>query len=337
MSRALALARQLADTHNLPDGDLLYLLEHRDPEAAELLRSRAQALCQEVYGRRVFIRGLIEFTNFCKNDCYYCGIRKSNRRAQRYRLSQEDILSCCGMGYGLGFRTFVLQGGEDPWFTDERLCAIVRAIKARWPDCAVTLSVGERSRESYRLLREAGADRYLLRHETVTPSHYQKLHPPELSLAHRLACLGDLKDLGYQVGAGFMVGSQQTRDLVRTLRFLKDFQPHMVGIGPFLSQKDTPFREFPNGSGELTLFPLNHPALCQEGACPHHGPGHSCCPVAGSRASSTGPTWWMPNLPQDALGKYTLYDNKLHFKGRRLRRAWSLAGEPEQDRGMRSP
>ena len=129
MSRALALARQLADTHNLPDGDLLYLLEHRDPEAAELLRSRAQALCQEVYGRRVFIRGLIEFTNFCKNDCYYCGIRKSNRRAQRYRLSREDILSCCGMGYGLGFRTFVLQGGEDPWFTDERLCAIVRPLR----------------------------------------------------------------------------------------------------------------------------------------------------------------------------------------------------------------
>ena len=156
MSRALALARQLADTHNLPDGDLLYLLEHRDPEAAELLRSRAQALCQEVYGRRVFIRGLIEFTNFCKNDCYYCGIRRSNPQAQRYRLSQEQILACCQAGYGLGFRTFVLQGGEDPWFTDERLCAIVRAIKARWPDCAVTLSVGERSRESYRLLREAG-------------------------------------------------------------------------------------------------------------------------------------------------------------------------------------
>lgn len=316
MSRALALARQLADTHNLPDGDLLYLLEHRDPEAAELLRSRAQALCQEVYGRRVFIRGLIEFTNFCKNDCYYCGIRKSNRRAQRYRLSQEDILSCCGMGYGLGFRTFVLQGGEDPWFTDERLCAIVRAIKARWPDCAVTLSVGERSRESYRLLREAGADRYLLRHETATASHYQKLHPPELSLAHRLACLGDLKDLGYQVGAGFMVGSPwQTReDLVRDLRFLKDFQPHMVGIGPFLSQKDTPFREFPNGSGELTLFLLSViRLLLPEVLLPATTALGTLLPGGREQGILHGANVVMPNLsPQDAREKYTLYDNKLH-------------------------
>ena len=202
---------------------------------------------------------MIEFTNICKNDCYYCGIRKSNGDAQRYRLTPEEVLLCCDLGHELGFRTFVLQGGEDGWFTDERLCAMVRSIKERHPDCAVTLSVGERSRESYRLLKEAGADRYLLRHETATPSHYAKLHPPEQTLAHRMECLCALKDLGYQVGAGFMVGSpyQTLEDLVRDLRFLKEFAPHMVGIGPFLTQHHTPFKDFPNGSGELTLFLLS--------------------------------------------------------------------------------
>ena len=280
----------MAACHNLEDGELLLLLRDSGPDTREFLRQQAQAQAQAFYGSQVFIRGLIEFTNFCKNDCYYCGIRRSNPQAQRYRLSQEQILACCQAGYKLGFRTFVLQGGEDPWFTDERLCAMVRAIKERWPDCAVTLSVGERSRESYRLLKEAGADRYLLRHETATPGHYQKLHPPELSLAHRLECLRQLKELGYQVGAGFMVGSpyQTLEDLVRDLRFLKEFGPHMVGIGPFLSQKDTPFRDFPNGSGELTLLLLSLSGCCCRGCCcRHHRLGHA----AARRPGAGHPPW----------------------------------------------
>lgn len=316
MSAPQKLAETLAACHNLEDGELLLLLRDSGPHTREFLRQQAQAQAQAFYGNQVFIRGLIEFTNFCKNDCYYCGIRRSNPQAQRYRLSQELILACCQAGYRLGFRTFVLQGGEDPWFTDERLCAMVRAIKERWPDCAVTLSVGERSQESYRLLKEAGADRYLLRHETATPGHYAKLHPPELSLAHRLECLRQLKELGYQVGAGFMVGSpyQTLEDLVRDLRFLKEFGPHMVGIGPFLSQKDTPFRDFPNGSGELTLLLLSIVRLLLPGVLlPATTALGTLLPGGREQGILHGANVVMPNLsPEDAREKYTLYDNKLH-------------------------
>ena len=292
------------------------VIDGRTPQAAEHLFRLAREVRQAVYGKDVYIRGLIEFTNYCRNDCYYCGIRKSNPHVQRYRLTQDQILDCCRQGYELGFRTFVLQGGEDPWFTDERLCAMVRAIKERWPDCAVTLSVGERSQESYRLLKEAGADRYLLRHETATPGHYQKLHPPELSLAHRLECLRQLKELGYQVGAGFMVGSpyQTLEDLVRDLRFLKEFGPHMVGIGPFLSQKDTPFRDFPNGSGELTLLLLSIVRLLLPGVLlPATTALGTLLPGGREQGILHGANVVMPNLsPEDAREKYTLYDNKLH-------------------------
>ena len=316
MSRAAILVEQLAATNDLPDQDLLFLLTHRDPETSELLRAAAQKNCLEEYGNRVFVRGLIEFTNICKNDCYYCGIRKSNGDAQRYRLTPEEVLLCCGLGHELGFRTFVLQGGEDGWFTDERLCAIVRSIKERHPDCAVTLSVGERSRESYRLLKEAGADRYLLRHETATPSHYAKLHPPEQTLAHRMECLCALKDLGYQVGAGFMVGSpyQTLEDLVRDLRFLKEFAPHMVGIGPFLTQRDTPFKDFPNGSGELTLFLLSLiRLLLPKVLLPATTALGTLLPDGREQGILHGANVVMPNLsPEDARQKYTLYDNKLH-------------------------
>ena len=315
MSAVLSLARRLAGDHDLPDGDLLRLLTGRDRETCAFLRQEAQAECIRQYGREVFLRGLIEFTNYCKNDCYYCGIRKSNRKAARYRLSKEEILSCCEAGHALGFRTFVLQGGEDPWFTDERLCAIVSAVKAGFPDCAVTLSVGERSRESYRLLREAGADRYLLRHETATEGHYQKLHPPALSLAARMACLSDLRDLGYQTGCGFMVGSpgQTPEDLVRDLRFLKEFQPHMVGIGPFLSHSDTPFRDLPNGSGELTLFLLSViRLLLPKVLLPATTALGTLMPGGREQGILHGANVVMPNLsPEDARQKYMLYDNKL--------------------------
>ena len=316
MTRSLELAQRLSQDHNLPDEELLELLNTRTPEVDEFLRESAQRTCQQYYGNQVFIRGLIEFTNICKNDCYYCGIRKSNHRAQRYRLTPEEVLACCDLGYDLGFRTFVLQGGEDPWFTDERLCPLVASIKECHPDCAITLSVGERSRESYRRLKEAGADRYLLRHETATASHYAKLHPPELSLAHRMECLRELKDLGYQVGAGFMVGSpyQTMEDLVRDLRFLKEFSPHMIGIGPFLTQQDTPFREFPNGSGELTLFLLSVIRLMLPGVLlPATTALGTLLENGREQGILHGANVVMPNLsPEDAREKYLLYDNKLH-------------------------
>ena len=312
----LALAETLAKDHRLEKGELLELLRGRDPEVSAFLKDQARRAALARYGNQVFVRGLIEFTNYCKNDCYYCGIRRSNRNAHRYRLTQEDILACCQLGHRLGFRTFVLQGGEDPWFTDHRLVELVREIKARHPDCAVTLSVGERSRESYRLLKEAGADRYLLRHETASPDHYARLHPPEQTLASRMDCLRVLKELGYQVGAGFMVGSpcQTLEDLAEDLAFLQDFQPHMVGIGPFLSQHDTPFREFPNGSGELTLFLLSVIRLLLPGVLlPATTALGTLLPNGREEGILHGANVVMPNLsPEDAREKYTLYDNKLH-------------------------
>ncbi len=206
----------------------------------------------------MYVRGLIEFTNVCKNDCLYCGIRRSNPCAQRYRLTQEEILACCREGYALGYRTFVLQGGEDPYFTPARLETLIRAIKAAHPDCALTLSVGEHSREDYQRWYDAGADRYLLRHETANDAHYRSLHPQGMSPERRKRCLWDLKEIGYQVGCGFMVGTpgQTLEHLAEDLCFLQRFQPDMVGIGPFLPQKDTPFGGEPPGELELTLFLL---------------------------------------------------------------------------------
>lgn len=214
------------------------------------------------FGKKIYFRGIIEFTNFCKNDCYYCGIRKSNHKCRRYRLEPEEILECCQEGYENGFRTFVLQGGEDGWFNDERMCEIVSRIKADYPDCAVTLSLGERSRESYERLRNAGADRYLLRHETADEEHYRKLHPKPQSLQNRMRCLKELKELGYQTGCGIMVGTpgQTPENLAEDMKFMESFQPEMIGIGPFIPHQETPFREEPQGDVELTLFIL---ALCR--------------------------------------------------------------------------
>ena len=211
-----------------------------------------------IYGHDIYIRGLIEFTNYCKNDCLYCGIRRSNKNAERYRLSKDDIMLCCHEGYDLGFRTFVLQGGEDPYYTDEKMVDIISSIKTEFPDCALTLSVGEKTHESYKAFFDAGADRYLLRHETANPMHYSKLHPSGLSWQNRINCLYDLKSIGYQVGCGFMVGSpyQTAEDLAQELIFLKKLKPHMVGIGPFIAHHDTPFRDEKSGTMELTLFML---------------------------------------------------------------------------------
>ena len=309
------LIEKLNTTHSLNKDEALQLIK-QGAQHKNLLFALAQQAAQKSFGRQIFVRGLIEFTNYCKNDCYYCGIRRSNKNAARYRLTQEEILECCRAGYGLGFRTFVLQGGEDYFYSDEDIAAIVRAIKAQHPDCAVTLSIGERSRETYALWKKAGADRYLLRHETADCVHYAKLHPAELSAQNRQNCLYTLKELGYQAGAGFMVGSpyQTAENLADDLMFLQKLRPQMIGIGPFIPHHDTPFKEEPAGSVELTLVLLAvlrllfpHVLLPATTALGTLAPGGR---LLGIKA---GANVIMPNLsPQNVRGKYLLYDNKLH-------------------------
>ena len=281
----------------------------------EALFERAREKAQEHFGNRIYIRGLIEISNICRRNCRYCGIRASNARAERYRLSPAEILACCAHGYELGFRTFVLQGGEDIWFTDERLAGIVGNIKASWPDCAVTLSVGERPLESYRLLRRAGADRFLLRHETADPAHYARLHPSAQSWKNRMVCLEDLKACGYQTGAGFMVGSpwQTTACLEEDVRFLHRFQPEMVGIGPFIPHADTPFARFPAGSVERTLVMVAMVRLLLPFAMlPSTTALGTAAGNGRERGILAGANVLMPNLsPREARARYRLYDNKL--------------------------
>ncbi|MCL2128014.1 MAG: [FeFe] hydrogenase H-cluster radical SAM maturase HydE, partial [Treponema sp.] len=240
---------------NFSDSELLHLIATEDSAETEELFALARRAREEHYGKSVYFRGLVEFTNYCKNDCYYCGIRRSNKNLERFRLSLDGILECCRTGCGLGYNTFVLQGGEDPWFTDEKIAEIVSAIRREFPGRAITLSAGERSRRGYELFFRAGANRYLLRHETASGDHYAKLHPPQMSHAARLRCLRELKDIGFQVGAGFMVGSpwQTPQNLLADLRFMEQLQPHMAGIGPFIPQKDTPFGGEPSGGLNLSL------------------------------------------------------------------------------------
>ncbi len=281
----------------------------------EAARSAAEATRDNHYGRRIFLRGLVEFTSYCKNDCYYCGLRCSNRKAERYRLTDQQIIECCDYGASLGFNTFVLQGGEDGHFSDERLCGIVSAIKESHPECAVTLSVGERSYESYKAIRSAGADRYLLRHETATKEHYERLHPENLTLESRKKCLYDLKSLGYQVGAGFMVGSpyQTSENLAEDLLFLREFKPQMVGIGPFIPHKDTPFADFSAGTLELTLFMLALTRLMlPKVLLPATTALGTIAPDGRERGILAGANVVMPNLsPSDVRRKYLLYNDKL--------------------------
>ncbi|OUP58784.1 [FeFe] hydrogenase H-cluster radical SAM maturase HydE [Butyricicoccus pullicaecorum] len=299
----------------LTGGELLTLLEQRTAESAEILRAAAVETARKTFGNRVYLRGLIEFTNYCKNDCYYCGIRCSNQKAERYRLTPEVILACCDAGYDLGFRTFVLQGGEDSWWTDDKLCSLIAAIKQNHPDCALTLSIGERSRDSYAALKQAGADRYLLRHETANACHYRRLHPPALKLENRIRCLYDLKDLGYQVGAGMMVGApgQTLANLVEDLQFLQKLQPHMVGMGPFLRHRDTPFANEPDGSAELTLYLLSMVRLLlPKVLLPATTALGTVLEGGRERGILHGANVVMPNLsPADVRSKYLLYHDKL--------------------------
>ena len=308
------LLQKLADGVDLDKEEYLLLIRNRE----SLRMDAAKAACQirdEHYGRRVFIRGLVEFTNHCRNNCKYCGIRAANSELSRYRLTGSEITECCDTGYGLGFRTFVLQGGEDMYYTDDVLAGIVRDIKERHPDCAVTLSVGERSRESYRILREAGADRYLLRHETVNKSHYEALHPDTMSYDNRMRCLTDLKELGYQVGCGFMVGSpgQTEDDLADELLFAREFKPEMVGIGPFIPHHDTPYCEEEAGSAELTLFLLSLIRLTlPDVLLPATTALGTADPLGREKGIEAGANVLMPNLsPSGVRKKYMLYDNKI--------------------------
>ena len=284
-------------------------------EEADQLQARAAEVAQSVYGREIYIRGLIEFTNYCQNDCYYCGIRRSNCQAERYRLTSEEIMACCEAGYGFGYRTFVLQGGEDAYFTDDRMCQLIAAIREKYPECAITLSIGEKERASYERYFAAGADRYLLRHETADEVHYGKLHPASMSLAHRQDCLRQLKDIGYQVGAGFMVGSpgQTAETLWEDLQFLRELQPHMVGIGPFIPQHATPFKEQPAGTLQQTLTLLSIiRLLLPHVLLPATTALGTIHPLGRELGIQAGANVVMPNLsPRDVRRKYALYDNKI--------------------------
>ena len=311
----MSLIEEIRTRQNITKDQLVHLLTTEDESLLTRLKITARAVADTVYGNQIFIRGLIEFTNYCKNDCYYCGLRRSNPKAKRYRLTEEEILDCCREGYALGFRTFVLQGGEDAYFTRERMVHIIRQIKGAYPDCALTLSIGERCQADYAAFRQAGADRYLLRHETADPAHYRVLHPEPLSLEHRIECLETLKELGFQTGCGFMVGSpgQTPETLAEDLLFIRRLQPQMVGIGPFIPHGDTPFHNQPQGTLELTLFLLSLIRIQQKQVLlPATTALGTIDPRGRELGILAGANVVMPNLsPVAVRKKYSLYDNKI--------------------------
>lgn len=304
---------ELAKNRNLSDGELFALLNTDEFDA--LLASEADKVRRVNYGDEVYIRGLIEFTNYCKNNCYYCGIRAGNAKVDRYRLSKEEILACCAEGYSLGFRTFVLQGGEDPYYTDDIICDIVSDIRQGFPDCAITLSIGEKERESYQKYYDAGANRYLLRHETADEEHYKKLHPDSMSLENRKRCLFDLKEIGYQVGSGLMVGSpyQTTENLISDLRFLQQLMPDMIGIGPYITHAQTPFYDKESGGMQLTLRMLSILRLMFPYALlPSTTALGTIHPQGRELGLKSGANVVMPNLSPVSVRKlYELYENKI--------------------------
>lgn len=307
------LIDKLKMNRDLSDDELREIIDSGDYDGE--LRAAADEVRRAHYGDKVFLRGLIEFTNYCKNNCYYCGIRAGNPSAERYRLTKEQIMECCEEGYALGYRTFVLQGGEDPYFTDDVICDIVAAIREKYPDCAITLSIGEKPRESYQRYFDAGANRFLLRHETANPAHYAQLHPDNMSSENRKRCLRDLKEIGYQVGSGFMVGSpyQTTDDLIADLRFLQELQPDMIGIGPYITHAATPFRDMPSGSAELTLRMLSILRLMFPYALLPATTALGTIAADGrEQGLKAGGNVVMPNLsPVSVRKKYDLYENKI--------------------------
>ena len=305
----------LAAEGKLPKEELVKLLSSFSERDRKYAAYKARDVSLSIFGRKIYSRGLVEISNYCRNDCYYCGIRKSNSNAVRYRLSEDEIYYCCDWGYEAGFRTFVLQGGEDSYFTDDLLVKIISSIKYKYSNCAITLSLGEKERSSYQRLFDAGADRYLLRHETACDSHYSLLHPPALTLRERKRCLYDLREIGFQTGCGLMVGSpfQTKENLADDLLFMKEFGPQMVGIGPFIPHRDTPFRDRPAGSAEDSLFMLSlvrlmHPRVLLP-ATTALGTVRSDGREQGILA---GANVVMPNItPLEARKNYMLYDNKI--------------------------
>ena len=315
MNKLFDIIDKLETTRSLSLEEYRSIIEGFSPEISEYAAKKAVEKRKAVYGNDVYIRGLIEVSNICKNDCYYCGIRRSNKKCERYRLTKEDILGSAKQGYELGFRTFVLQGGEDAVFTDEFLTDIIKSLKSNHPDCAITLSLGERSFESYKTLKSAGADRYLLRHETADKEHYEKLHPANLSFENRMECLHNLKDIGFQTGCGFMVGSpyQTAHTLAKDLKFVETFDPEMCGIGPFIPHRDTPFSGEAAGSVELTCYLLSIVRLMLPFVLlPSTTALGTADPFGREKGILAGANVVMPNLsPSDVKGKYELYNNKL--------------------------
>lgn len=309
------LADKLEEEHRLTRSEYLDLLKGMTPDSSALLAEKAVSARRAVYGDKVYVRGLIEFSNYCRNDCLYCGIRRSNSLPHRYRLSKEEILSCCRIGYEMGYRTFVLQSGEDPYFNDQVMGEIISSIKRFFPDCCITLSLGERSRISYEALFQSGAERYLLRHETADPKHYKRLHPRELSWEHRMNCIRELREIGYQVGTGFMVGSpfQTLENLVEELHFVETFRPDMCGIGPFIPHRDTPFRDEPSGTLERTLYLLSIIRLIEPDILlPSTTALGTIDPLGREKGIAAGANVIMPNLSPGSVRKdYELYDNKI--------------------------
>lgn len=315
MTEIQDIIQKLCDTGDLTRDEIITILENRNSEIQSYLAKRASETAQEHYGNKVYVRGLIEFTNYCRNDCYYCGIRCGNKNAERYRLSKEEIVECASYGYGLGFRTIVLQGGEDMFYTDDVMVDIIKSIKKEHPDCAVTLSIGEKSYESYKAFFDAGADRYLLRHETADFDHYAKLHPKNLSPENRQQCLYNLKKIGFQTGAGFMVGSpyQTVDNIADDLLFLKKLDPEMIGIGPFIPHKDTVFADEKAGDLNLTLFLLSVIRLMLPTVLlPATTALGTINPRGRELGILAGANVVMPNLsPVGVRKKYALYDNKI--------------------------
>ena len=316
------LIDKLYADNNLERDQLLFLVENIDKpnynteeNLFDYLCKKSDVLRHQNYDRSVYLRGLIEISNICKKDCYYCGIRASNNNVERYRLDKNSILECCEIGYEIGYRTFVLQGGEDQYFTDEIMSDIIRSIKTKYPDCAITLSIGEKSIDSYKKYYESGADRYLLRHETSTTDHYSKLHPDVMKLENRVKCLNDLKKIGFQVGAGFMVGSpyQTDNELVSDLLFLKEFNPHMVGIGPFIPHIDTKFKDYKHGDLRKTILMLAITRLLlPKCLLPATTALASIDPNGRKQGLKSGCNVIMPNLsPKEFRKQYSLYNNKL--------------------------
>ena len=303
MERVITLVDKLAKSHVLSREEFSFLLDNIGEEDSYLYEKAREAALAN-YGNKIYVRGLMEFSNYCKNDCYYCGIRRSNQKASRYRLSPEQIMECCSIGYGLGFRTFVLQGGEDPWFTDEKIAYLVERMKKQYPDCAVTLSVGEKGYDTYKRWFDAGADRYLLRHETANPCHYASLHPPQMSSEYRKECLHNLKAIGYQTGCGI---------IAEDLEFMHGLQPEMVGIGPFIPHHDTPFKDRPAGTLRQTLLLLAIVRLMlPDVLLPATTALGTIEPDGREQGVMAGANVVMPNLsPMEVRKKYMLYDNKI--------------------------